>query len=40
MEGVNTFKYLGATLAGNGDLDAGMTHRIQYGKPGRGYRGF
>ena len=28
---VNTFKYLGATLAENGDLDAAMTHRIQSG---------
>ena len=26
---MNTFKYLGATLAENGDLDAEMTHRIQ-----------
>ena len=31
MERVNTFKYLGATLAENGDLDAEMTHRIQSG---------
>ena len=31
LERVNTFKYLGATLAENGDLDAEMTHRIQYG---------
>ena len=30
-ERVNTFKYLGATLAENGDLDAEMTHRIQSG---------
>ena len=30
-ERVNTFKYLGATLAENGDLDAEMTHRIQTG---------
>ena len=37
-ERVNTFKYLGATLADNGDLDAEMTHRIQSGwKTGRGY---
>ena len=28
---MNTFKYLGATLAENGDLDAEMTHRIQTG---------
>ena len=27
----NTFKYLGATLAENEDLDAEMTHRIQSG---------
>ena len=44
LERVNTFKYLGATLAENGDLDAEMTHRIQSlnqdGKTGRGYRGF
>ena len=40
-ERVNTFKYLGATLADNGDLDAEMTHRIQSGwKTGRGYREF
>ena len=40
LERVNTFKYLGATLAENGDLDAEMTHRIQQdGKTGRGYRG-
>ena len=31
MERENTFKYLGATLAENGDLDAEMTHRIQTG---------
>ena len=31
FERVNTFKYLGATLAENGDLDAEMTHRIQSG---------
>ena len=31
LERVNTFKYLGATLAENGDLDAEMTHRIQAG---------
>ena len=41
LERVNTFKYLGATLAENGDLDAEMTHRIQTGwQTGRGYRGF
>ena len=28
---MNTFKYLGATLAENEDLDAEMTHRIQSG---------
>ena len=28
---MNTFKYLGATSAENGDLDAEMTHRIQSG---------
>ena len=28
---MNTYKYLGATLAENGDLDAEMTHRIQSG---------
>ena len=31
LERVTTFKYLGATLAENGDLDAEMTHRIQSG---------
>ena len=31
LERVNIFKYLGATLAENGDLDAKMTHRIQSG---------
>ena len=31
LERVNTFKYLGATLAENGDLDAEMTHIIQSG---------
>ena len=31
LERVNTFKYLGATLAENGDLDAEMTYRIQSG---------
>ena len=31
LEQVNTYKYLGATLAENGDLDAEMTHRIQSG---------
>ena len=41
LERVNTFKYLGAILAENGDLDAERTHRIQSGlKTGRGYRGF
>ena len=45
LERVNTFKYLGAQLAENGDLDAEMTHRIQSvmnqdGKTGKGYRGF
>ena len=40
LERWNTFKYLGATLEVNGDLDAKMTH-IQSGwKTGRGYRGF
>ena len=29
LERVNTFKYLGATLAENGDLDAEMAYRIQ-----------
>ena len=29
LERVNTFKYLGATLAENGDLDAEMTHTIR-----------
>ena len=28
---MNTFKYLGATLAENVDMDAEMTHRIQSG---------
>ncbi len=28
---MNTFKYLGVTLAENGDLHAEMTHRIQSG---------
>ena len=28
---MNTFKYLGATLTENRDLDAEMTHRIQSG---------
>ena len=28
---MNTFNYLGATLAENGDLDAEITHRIQSG---------
>ena len=31
LERVNTFKYIGATLAENGDLDAEMTHRVQSG---------
>ena len=31
LERVNTFKYVGATLVENGDLDAEMTHRIQSG---------
>ena len=31
LERINTFKYLGATLAENGDLDTEMTHRIQSG---------
>ena len=31
LERVNTFEYLGATLAEDGDLDAEMTHRIQSG---------
>ena len=31
LERVNTFKYLGATLAENEDSDAEMTHRIQSG---------
>ena len=31
LERVITFKYLGATLAENGDLDAEMTHSIQSG---------
>ena len=31
LERVNTFKYLGATLVENGDLDTEMTHRIQSG---------
>ena len=31
LERVNTFKYLGATLADNGDLDTETTHRIQSG---------
>ena len=31
LERMNTFKYLGATLAENGDMDAEMTHRIQSG---------
>ena len=31
LERMNTFKYLGATLAENGDLGTEMTHRIQSG---------
>ena len=31
LERVNTFKYLGGTMAENGDLDAEMTHKIQSG---------
>ena len=31
LERMNTFKYLGATLAENRDLDTEMTHRIQSG---------
>ena len=31
LERVNTFKYLGVTLAENGDLDEEITHRIQSG---------
>ena len=31
LERMNTFKYLGATLAENGDLDTEMTHRLQSG---------
>ena len=31
LERVNTFNYLGTTLAENGDLDAEMTHRLQSG---------
>ena len=31
LERVNTYKYLGATLADNGDLYEEMTHRIQSG---------
>ena len=41
---VNTFKYLGATLTENGNLDVDMTHRIQSGwknwKRPRGYQRF
>ena len=42
LETMTTFIYLEATLTGNGDLDAKMTHRIQSGwKNGkRRYRGF
>ena len=31
LESVNTVKYIGATLAENGELDVEMTHRIQSG---------
>ena len=31
LERMNTFKYVGATLAENGDLDTETTHRIQSG---------
>ena len=31
LERVTTFKYLGATLTDNGELDAKMTHIIQSG---------
>ena len=31
LERVSTLKYIGATLAENGDLDAEMTHIIQSG---------
>ena len=31
LERVTTFKYLGSTLAENGDLDAKMAHRKQSG---------
>ena len=31
LERMDTFKYLGATLAENGDLDTEMTHRLQSG---------
>ena len=31
LERVNTFKYIGATLADKGDVDSEMTHRIQSG---------
>ena len=41
LERVNTFKYLGATLAENGDLDAEMAQNtIRMEETGRGYRGF
>ena len=41
LERVTTFKYLGATLAENGDLDVEIMHRIQSEcKTGREYRGF
>ena len=39
LERVNTFKYLGATLAETVYMDAEMTHRIQSGWKKR-YRGF
>ena len=38
LERVIAFKYLGSTLAENGELDAKMTHRMD--KTGRGNRGF
>ena len=40
LERVNTFKYLGATYAYNGDTGAGMPHQIHSGwETVRGYRG-
>ena len=38
LERVNTFKYLGATLADHGDFDAEITHRIQPGWKKNWYR--